>query len=168
MPDNNNTTIQQPQPYQQQLSNTHSSSSLSSNTSSTHNAQQQQQQHNNDIMDSNYINESIDRPESSPRMSMNIDDSKQQQQQTTVTVVTSTSAKDSTTGDNNAIRLPWSIYKDKTAPTSILNVNVNKKPGEYVMHLIFNNFITISNRKIEQIHYGDKKVSLIGSADTIL
>ncbi len=58
-------------------------------------------------------------------------------------------------GDNS----PWSILaRDKSSSSSRLNSNVNKKPGEYIMNLVFHSFATVSNRKIEQIMNGDKKV----------
>ena len=57
-------------------------------------------------------------------------------------------------------RLPWGSIKEKNF--NILNVinSDNKKPGEYIMHLIFHNFVTISSKKIEQILYGDRRVRI--------
>ena len=55
-------------------------------------------------------------------------------------------------------RLPWGAIKEKNL-NFINNINSdNKKPGEYIMHLIFHNFVMISSRKIDQILYGDRRV----------
>lgn len=77
---------------------------------------------------------------------VNNDEQQLQQQQQFVNTVANNS---------NLIRLPWGAYKEKL----ISNINIDKKPGEYIMHLLFHNFIVISTKKIEQVLFGDKRVS---------
>jgi hypothetical protein len=58
--------------------------------------------------------------------------------------------------------LPWGAKREEKK-FSYLNLNIieEKKPGEYLMHLVFHNFVLICNRKIEQILTGDKKVKAL-------
>jgi hypothetical protein len=58
--------------------------------------------------------------------------------------------------DDQTIRLPWGAIKEKNF--YFLNVNCDKKPGEYIMHLVFHNFVIISSKKIDQILNGDRRV----------
>ena len=62
--------------------------------------------------------------------------------------------------DNKDIqRLPWGAIKEKNFNLFLNNINSdNKKPGEYIMHLIFHNFVIISSKKIDQILFGDRRV----------
>jgi hypothetical protein len=43
----------------------------------------------------------------------------------------------------------------------------NKKPGEYVMHLVMLNFIQLSAKKLEQILNGEKRVSVCLTSNKI-
>jgi hypothetical protein len=62
---------------------------------------------------------------------------------------------------NGVVHLPWNMHreKDKSVTSILPNLSGNKKPGEYIMNLVFHNFVMISNRKIEQIVNGDRKVT---------
>lgn len=84
----------------------------------------------------------------------------------------SSSSSKITNISNNQIevtRLPWGALKQQENNSLnnnlfLLNstiINSDKKPGEYLMKLIFHNFITICNKKIQIILNGDKKVCFI-------
>jgi hypothetical protein len=63
--------------------------------------------------------------------------------------------------DEDIQRLPWGAIKEKNFNIFLNNINSdNKKPGEYIMHLIFHNFVIISSKKIDQILYGDRRVCI--------
>lgn len=53
-------------------------------------------------------------------------------------------------GGSTAVRLPWGAVRERVAFPESIHVNVNNKPGAFVLQMIFAEFTVLAEKKIEQ------------------
>jgi len=54
-------------------------------------------------------------------------------------------------GGSAAVRLPWGAVRERIAFPESIHVNVNNKPGAFVLQMIFAEFTVLAEKKIEQV-----------------
>ena len=52
-------------------------------------------------------------------------------------------------GSGGAVRLPWGAVRERVAFPESVYVNVNNKPGAFVLQMIFAEFTVLAEKKIE-------------------
>ena len=54
-------------------------------------------------------------------------------------------------GGSAAVRLPWGVLRERVAFPESVHINVNNKPGPFVLQMIFAEFTVLAEKKIEQV-----------------
>ena len=49
-----------------------------------------------------------------------------------------------------AVRLPWRAVRERVTFPESVHINVNNKPGAFVLEMLFAEFTVLAERKIEQ------------------
>ena len=49
------------------------------------------------------------------------------------------------------MRLPWGVLRERVAFPESIHINVNNKPGPFVLQMIFAEFTVLAEKKIEQV-----------------
>ena len=53
-------------------------------------------------------------------------------------------------GGGAAVRLPWGAVRERVAFPESIHINVNNKPGAFVLEMLFAEFTVLAEKKIEQ------------------
>jgi len=53
-------------------------------------------------------------------------------------------------GGGAAVRLPWGAVRERVAFPESVHINVNNKPGAFVLEMLFAEFTVLAEKKIEQ------------------
>ena len=54
-------------------------------------------------------------------------------------------------GSSAAVRLPWGAVRERVAFPESVHINVNNKPGAFVLQMIFAEFTVLAEKKIELV-----------------
>jgi len=54
-------------------------------------------------------------------------------------------------GSGVAVRLPWGAVRERVAFPESVHINVNNKPGAFVLQMLFAEFTVLAEKKIELV-----------------